>query len=72
MQLPKACRCGYDLTHPMVETHDHYGIGGWFLLMMGATPVPVRIDYRCSRCGVVLATTTSPKALRNYHQGGKR
>lgn len=70
--MEKVCACGYDVTHPMVETHEHYGLGGWLLLFMGATPVPVRIDYRCSRCERVLSTTTDPKTLRNYHQGGRR
>ena len=70
--FPEKCRCGYDLRNPMVETKEHYSGPGWVLLFMGATPLPVRVDYRCTRCEVVLGTTTDPKVLRNYWQGGKR
>ncbi len=72
MTSPETCNCGYDAKHPMIETHEHYSALGWVLLMCGATPVPIRIDYRCSRCEVVLTYTTDPKMLRNYHQGGRR
>lgn len=72
MDYPEKCRCGYDLTHPLVETKEHYSGGGWVLLVMGATPLPVRVDYVCTRCETKLGSTTDPKVLRDYWQGGKR
>jgi len=68
----KKCPCGYDIRHPMVETKEHYSSLGWLLLFMGATPLPIRVDYSCTRCDVVLGTTTDKTVLRNYWQGGKR
>lgn len=72
MPLPDKCRCGFDVKHPMIETNEHYNVPGWMLLLMGGTPRPVRVDYRCTRCQTVLATSTDPEVLRNYWQGGKR
>jgi hypothetical protein len=72
MDYPDQCPCGYTLTHPMVETNEHYSVPGWLLLVMGGTPRPVRVDYRCTRCAVMLGTTTDRAVLRDYWQGGKR
>lgn len=61
---PRTCRCGHDLSHPLVTPEPSYNLIGWLLLGLGATPRPVRVEYRCSRCGVSLGTTASQDVLK--------
>jgi len=61
--LPR-CPCGHDRTHFLVSPEGKYTLIGWFwVTLMGVTTKPVRIDYRCRKCGNVLETTTDPKVL---------
>jgi hypothetical protein len=63
---PKTCRCGHDISHPLVHPEPKYSAGGWVLLMLGATPSPIYAYYQCSRCQQVLGTTRDPKVLREF------
>ncbi|MCS6915947.1 MAG: hypothetical protein RMK29_01180 [Myxococcales bacterium] len=58
------CRCGHDRTHPLVVPEPRYGLGGWLLLGLGATPRPREIAFRCTRCQQVLAISRDPEDLR--------
>jgi hypothetical protein len=59
------CRCGFDRAHPMVEKEPKYSLLGWLVMMLGATPRPVQVAYRCTRCGRSLGTTRDPEILKN-------
>ena len=41
-----------------------YNLWGWFLLGLGATARPIRVDYRCSRCHLLFGSTRDPEVLR--------
>lgn len=62
----RKCRCGHDITHPMVHPDPKYSLGGWFLLLLGATPTPTHAVYQCGRCMETLGITRDPKVLREF------
>ena len=62
----RKCRCGFDLTNPMVHPEPKYSFGGWLLLLFGATPTPIHALYKCGRCGQVLGMTRDPKVLKEF------
>jgi hypothetical protein len=49
------CSCG----NPKLKTRPRYGIGKWFLLVFGGTPVPDGKEVYCDRCDQVVASTTA-------------
>ena len=63
-ELEPRCRCGYGRWHFNVGTDAHYSVVGWFLLMMGATPEPTSIDFRCKKCGDSLGSSREMKDFR--------
>jgi len=58
------CSCGYDRSHAKVEKNPSYGPFGWALLMLGATPVPRHVEYKCKKCGESLGTSDDPEEIR--------
>lgn len=65
-QFPKHCRCGLDLSHPLVQPTLQFSALKWLILCMGATPYPSRVDYTCSRCNTVLDSTTKKQILETF------
>jgi DNA-directed RNA polymerase subunit RPC12/RpoP len=65
-KFPERCRCGFRLDHPLVGPRLHFSAPKWVLLCFGATPYPTRVDYVCSRCGVVFDSTKDPKVLETF------
>lgn len=51
------CHCGHGRWHPRVSHEFKYNALGWFLLMMGATPEPVSMEWTCKVCGESLGTS---------------
>jgi hypothetical protein len=64
--IPGHCKCGFDLSHPMVAPALRFSAPKWVLLCMGATPYPSRVDYECTRCHEVLATTDAAEVLQTF------
>ena len=52
------CPCGHDRTHYMVTADPQYNIWQLFVVSMGISQKPHRIDYRCRRCDKVFDSTT--------------
>lgn len=65
-QPKRTCKCGYAIGHPQVTPEPKYGVGGWFLLILGATPKPTHAVFRCHRCGTVLGYTRDDRVLREF------
>ena len=65
-KFPERCRCGFRLEHPLVAPRLHFSAPKWVLLCLGATPYPSRVDYHCTRCGVVLASTDELKVMQTF------
>lgn len=60
------CPCGYEIGNPQVHPEPKYSLGGWLLLLCGATPTPRHAAYTCGRCGTVLGITRDPKILKEF------
>ena len=57
------CPCGHDHTHRAARPVKRPSLLGAMVLLMGYTARPVRIDWLCPTCGVVLDSTTDPETL---------
>ena len=65
MTRVRTCPCGHTRTHPEVAQDAEYTLWGWIQLsMLGITPLPDRIEFRCLRCGKSLGVSRDPALLR--------
>lgn len=61
----RRCLCGHDRAHPEVAQDPEYTLWGWIQLsMLGITPLPERIVFRCRRCQKSLGVSRDPALLR--------
>jgi hypothetical protein len=61
----RKCLCGHTRSHPEVAQDPEYTLWGWIQLsMLGITPLPDRIVFRCRRCQKSLGVSRDPKLLR--------
>jgi hypothetical protein len=61
----RTCPCGHNRSHPEVAQEPEYTLWGWLQLsMLGITPPPDRIVFRCRRCQKNLGTSRDPALLR--------
>jgi len=61
----RKCPCGHTRNHPEVAQDAEYTLWGWIQLsMLGVTPLPDRIEFRCRRCGKSLGVSRDPALLR--------
>jgi hypothetical protein len=62
----RKCPCGHGRGHPLVAQEPEYTLWGWIQLsMLGVTPLPDRIVFRCVRCKKSLGSSRDPALLRN-------
>jgi len=52
------CPCGHDRSHYMVSADPQYNLWQLFVVSMGISQKPHRIDYRCRRCDKVFDSTS--------------
>jgi len=62
----RTCACGHGRAHRQVTIDPEYTVGGWFLLLIGVTATPTRLNYRCRRCNEVFDSTTDPALLEKH------
>ena len=60
------CNCGHDRHHSDVQEKARYGFWGWLALAMGATVVPRRLDYVCTRCRVLFDSSSDRKETERH------
>ena len=61
----RKCHCGHTRSHPEVAQDPEYTLWGWIQLsMLGITPLPERIVFRCRRCQKSLGSSRDPELLR--------
>lgn len=61
----RKCLCGHTRSHPEVAQDAEYTLWGWIQLsMLGVTPLPDRIEFRCRRCAKSLGVSRDPALLR--------
>lgn len=59
------CRCGHDRRHHMVSPVPTYTSWGKFwVIFMGVSSVPIRLDFQCRVCGESFDHTTDPEELQ--------
>jgi hypothetical protein len=63
LPLQARCSCGYRRSHHFVSEEAEYTVIGWVLLIVGVTPQPRRVVYRCRRCDFIFGETTDPRIL---------
>ena len=60
----RKCPCGHTRGHPEVAQDAEYTLWGWIQLsMLGITPRPDRIVFRCRRCQKSLGVSRDPALL---------
>lgn len=63
-QKNKTCHCGYHRDHPAIQEEPEYTTWGWIMLsMLGMTPRPDHISFRCMYCRKELGRSRDPKLL---------
>ncbi len=61
----RQCPCGHTRSHPEVAQDAEYTLWGWIQLsLLGITPLPERIVFRCRRCQKSLGVSRDPELLR--------
>jgi hypothetical protein len=61
----RKCACGHTRGHREVAQDPEYTLWGWIQLsMLGITPLPERIVFRCRRCQRSLGVSRDPALLR--------
>lgn len=61
----RTCRCGHNKTHDLVVEEPEYTLWGWFsICVLGITPRPDHIVYRCQICRESVGTTRDPRLLK--------
>ncbi len=62
----RTCRCGHGRDHKLVIVDADHGVLGYVRLMIGGTPIPRKVKFRCSRCGEVF-DESEELAVRQLH-----
>ena len=61
------CSCGYDRHHHLVSQERSYtSWGGFWIMVMGVSASPIRIDFRCRRCKEKFDFITNSEELKQY------
>lgn len=60
------CKCGKTKGDPAIEAVYSYGTIALTMFMFGATPLPKRVDWKCSICKEVVESITDRTELKNY------
>jgi hypothetical protein len=61
------CSCGYDRHHHWVSQERKYSSwNGFWVMVMGVSARPLRIDFRCRRCKEKFDFITNPEELKRY------
>ena len=63
-QKNKTCHCGHHMGDPAIQEEPEYTTWGWIMLsMLGMTPRPDHISFRCMYCRKELGQSRDPKLL---------
>ena len=63
----RRCACRHELGHPQVQPQGQYSTLALAWMAFGISTHPYRIDYACSLCGEVLASTNDPRLLQRFY-----
>jgi hypothetical protein len=61
------CQCGYTRVHLMVSPERKYTWWGTFwVIFMGVSTTPIRVEFRCRVCGDTFDATEDPEDLSAF------
>ena len=61
------CMCGHDRHHYSVSQERSYSSwGGFWVMVMGVSASPIRIDFRCRLCKEKFDFITNLEELKRY------
>ncbi|MBO85915.1 MAG: hypothetical protein CL927_11200 [Deltaproteobacteria bacterium] len=61
------CVCGHDRTHYLVSPVPTYtGWGKFWVIFMGVSTRPVRVDFKCRQCGQLFDFTEDAEELGRF------
>ena len=67
VQEPEKCFCGYTRDHHMVSPIATYTAWGKFwIILMGVSSIPIRIDFQCRICKERFDFTVDGEELKKY------
>jgi hypothetical protein len=65
--MKNTCKCGYNYNNTKVIAKTKYSSLGWFLFtILGLSAKPIQVDFTCSICGEVIATSKEKEILSKY------
>tara|TARA_B110000037_G_scaffold114548_1_gene131684 strand:- start:232 stop:474 length:243 start_codon:yes stop_codon:yes gene_type:complete len=65
--IPEKCFCGNDRSHYMVTAIPTYTSWGHFwVVLMGVSAIPIRIDFQCRVCKEKFDFTTQQTELKQF------
>ena len=61
------CPCGHDRKHHMVsERREYTAWGKFWMILMGVSSRPIKIDFVCRRCKIRFDFIKDEKELNQY------
>ena len=64
MREKKVCHCGHKKGDPAIQEEPEYTTWGWIMLsMLGMTPRPHHISFRCMYCREEVGQSRDPRLL---------
>jgi hypothetical protein len=65
METPR-CRCGHDRDNKFVTADAIHGPLGYLRLMIGGTPTPKKVTFRCTKCNQVFDESEERSVRERY------
>jgi|HubBroStandDraft_2_1064218.scaffolds.fasta_scaffold466485_1 hypothetical protein len=60
------CRCGTDRDSKFCLRDNEYSFVRTLYLLWGGTSIPIKVSFRCVKCGKTFDSTTDPAECRLY------
>lgn len=60
------CRCGTDRTQREATPERDYSLAGACYILWGGTAIPIRVDFRCVKCGEVFDSRSDMATRRAF------
>jgi|GEM_PF-2984246 len=67
-RIEKVWKCpeNGDISNCPIRHHCTYSGFGWFLYSMGVSAQPVKIDFKCDKCGAIIESTTDKAIMKKF------
>lgn len=62
----RTCKCGHGRKHKRVSVDAEHSVLGYVRLIIGGTPVPKRVKFRCLECGQVFDESAEREVCEQF------